>query len=139
MNGPGRSGTSKRRSTGPAALACWLVAAFAAVFVCVSAIAHQDGSPEPTAGVTAVAAAAPVSAVPRGPTATAPDGCPAGETCCAPTAHHLAAVAPAGPRTSQAVLPRMPGLPGPATGLDTATPHTVHAVPSLHVLQVLRT
>ncbi|MFF1291682.1 MULTISPECIES: hypothetical protein [unclassified Streptomyces] len=90
------------------------------------------------AQVTAVAPTE-ASASSRGSMATMPDDCPAGETCCASATRHVAAVVSTPPQLDPVVLPQMPCAPASAGPLVAAAPLTGRAVPSLHVLQVLRT
>lgn len=123
---------------GPAALACWLAAALTALFLCVSSVGHHDATLGPAVQVTAVAPTE-AGASSHGSMAAMPDGCPAGETCCASATHHVGAVVSTPPRLDPVVLPEMPCAPRPTGSLVAAASQTGRAVPSLHVLQVLRT
>jgi len=138
MNRVGRGGSRARGSVGPAAISCWLVAALAALFVCVSSIGHHDATQGSAVHVTAPAPAR-ANAMSHGSGTAMPDDCPAGETCCALAAHHVAAVAYTPSQPEPVVLPEMPCAPGATGPLVAATPQTGRVTPSLHVLQVLRT
>ncbi|MCX5601222.1 hypothetical protein OOK29_24050 [Streptomyces phaeochromogenes] len=138
MNRAGRGGSRARRSEGPAALACWLAAVLTALFVCVSSVGHHDTAQGPMVQVTVVAPTG-ASASSHRSMAAMPDGCPAGGTCCASATHHVGAVVSTPPQLDPVVLPQMPCAPRPTGPLGAAAPQTGRAVPSLHVLQVLRT
>ncbi|MGC5244201.1 MULTISPECIES: hypothetical protein [Streptomyces] len=104
----------------------------------MSSIEHHDTTQGPMAQVTAVAPPE-ASTSSHGYVAALPDGCPAGETCCASATHHVTAVVAAAPQLDPVVLPEVLCTPRPTGPLVAAAPQTGRAAPSLHVLQVLRT
>ncbi|MBK3563602.1 hypothetical protein [Streptomyces sp. MBT62] len=128
------------RTTRTVALCPALAVLFAALVMCLGALAHATeapaAAPMTTMSVTAVPADA--SGTHHARTFADPGGCPAGDVCCDPVAHGVRAVRTAPAEPLPAILPAVRSSLGPGTPARCPALPPARGAPDLHVLQVQR-
>ncbi|WP_031511363.1 hypothetical protein [Streptomyces megasporus] len=129
-----------------AAMGYALVTLLAALFACLSTVAHHDRSLLPGAAAADRGTVVPVG-YGTGAAATAEDvtsaatgreGCPRAGTCCGPGTHRAATVLSVPVAPAPATAPRLPRIAAPSPPLPAVAHGVDGRTPDLHALQVQR-
>ncbi|MFI6407459.1 hypothetical protein [Streptomyces sp. NPDC050548] len=118
-----------------------LAVLFAALVMCLGALAHGTDAPAAASMTTMSGMTVPADTWGNhhGKTFSDPGDCPAGDVCCDPVAHGVRAVRHAPAEPLSAPLPALQGSPGPGTPARCPALPPARGAPDLHVLQVQRT